>query len=403
MAALRLRTVFSAYHANGVDVSASRTAARLGEQAKFLKEVGINLRAATLLAVLAGTWLSACSPVKTGGEGEKASAPRLLWPQPPDQPRYQFAGVLRSARDVVRESSDERLRRMATGQQSISNKPVIDRPSGLAVRAGIVYVAEPSAKAVTVFDMQRRRLFSIGRREPNVLHNPQSIALDLEGFVHVLDSKQLKVMVFDNLGLFVRSFGIEQGFTNPVGVAVAPDGKTIYVVDRGDLANSDHKVVAFSAEGRELFRLGPRGGGDGQFNIPLAAAVGPDNTLYVADAGNFRIQAFDARGKFKFSFGSPGTQPGQFSRPRSVAVDADSNIYVADAGFNNVQIFDAKGQVLMPLGRLSRDAGPSNYALIAGIAVDESRRLFINDHYFKKIEVFEPLSEAEGLRLAAGS
>lgn len=368
-----------------------------------MKEVGINLRAATLLAVLVGTWLSACSPVKTGGEGEKASAPRLLWPQPPDQPRYQFAGVLRSARDVVRESRDERLRRMATGQQSISNKPVIDRPSGLAVRAGIVYVAEPSAKAVTVFDMQRRRLFSIGRREPNVLHNPQSIALDLEGFVHVLDSKQLKVMVFDNLGLFVRSFGIEQGFTNPVGVAVAPDGKTIYVVDRGDLANSDHKVVAFSAEGRELFRLGPRGGGDGQFNIPLAAAVGPDNTLYVADAGNFRIQAFDARGKFKFSFGSPGTQPGQFSRPRSVAVDADSNIYVADAGFNNVQIFDAKGQVLMPLGRLSRDAGPSNYALIAGIAVDESRRLFINDHYFKKIEVFEPVSEAEGLRLAAGS
>ena len=366
-----------------------------------VEEVVSTLRATALFAVLIGVLASSgCSMVKDAG-GKAAKAPRTLWPQPPDQPRYKFAGILRSAKDVIKETDADRLRGLALNQEQVSSKPVIDRPSGLAVRFGRVYVAEPSAHAVTVFDMQRRRLFRIGRREPEVLRNPQSIAVDLESSLYVLDSKQLKVMVFDSLGLFMRSFSVKEGFTNPVGVAVSPDGKTVYVVDRGDLSNTDHKVVAFSAEGRELFRLGPRGGGDGQFNIPLAAAVGPDNTLYVADAGNFRIQAFDAAGKFKFSFGSPGTQPGQFSRPRSIAVDAEGNVYVADAGFNNVQIFNAAGQVLMPLGRLDRDPGPGNYALIAGIAVDESRRLFVNDHYFKKIEVFEPLTEAEGRRLAA--
>lgn len=370
-----------------------------------VREVRNTVRAArALLAVWIGVSLSACGPVKPGQAGDAAAkAERTLWPQPPDLPRYRFAGILRSAKDVVKESDADRLRSLMTNQERVNAKPVIDRPSGIAVRYGMVYVAEPSAKAVTVFDMQRRRLFRIGRREPEVLGNPQSIAVDLDSLVYVLDSKQLKVVIFDHLGLFIRSFSVDRGFTNPVGVAVAPDGKTIYVVDRGDLRSSDHKVVAFSAEGKELFRLGPRGGGDGQFNIPLAAAVGPDNTLYVADAGNFRIQAFDPAGKFKFAFGGPGTQPGQFSRPRSIAVGVDGNVYVADAGFNNVQIFSADGQVLMPLGRLSRDPGPANYALIAGIAVDESRRLFVTDHYFKKIEVFEPLTEDEGRRLAAGS
>jgi hypothetical protein len=82
-------------------------------------------------------------------------------------------------------------------------------------------------------------------------------------------------------------------------------------------------------------------------------------------------------------------------------VGPDGNIHVADTGFNNVQIFDPAGRVLMPLGSLSREPGPGNYALIAGIAVDEAGRLFVNDHYFKKIEVFEPVPEALRARLAA--
>jgi DNA-binding beta-propeller fold protein YncE len=220
--------------------------------------------------------------------------------------------------------------------------------------------------------------------------------------VYVLDSVLRKVMVFDNLGLFVRGISVKEGFSNPVAVAVNPDGKTIYVVDRGDLANDDHKVVAYSAEGKEIFRLGARGDAEGKFNIPLAAVVAEDNTLYVADSGNFRVQAFDGNGKFKFAFGRPGAEPGSFSRPRSIAADATGNIYVADASFNNVQIFDSKGQLLMPLGGLSREPGPGNYALIASVAVDEGGRLYINDHYFKKIEVFLPVPEAEGLRLKTG-
>jgi len=369
--------------------------------------MGVVLRLMVLL-VAASCLLAGCASSRLNKSGDKLAGKqepkpdKVLWPALPDQPRFRFAGILRAASDFVQESDNVQLMRKLTGQAASNDRPVISKPTGIAVRSGLVYVAEPAAKAVTVFDLARRKLFRFGTREPNDLKRPQAIAVDREGLVYVLDSVLRKVMVFDGIGLFQRAIDLSEGYTNPVSVAVSPDGTTLYVVDRGDLASNDHKLVAYGADGKEKFRLGPRGPEQGKFNIPLAATVADDNTLYVADTGNFRVQAFDGAGRFKFEFGKLGVEPGNFSRPRSIAVDPGGNIYVGDAGFSNVQIFNPKGDLLMPLGGLNRDPGPGNYALLAGIAVDEGGRLYINDHYFKKIEVFLPLSEDEGRELVAG-
>ena len=338
-----------------------------------------------------------------GCVGPSVDAPRkreqLWWPAPPDQPRFVFEAILRSEANIVSETEDQRWRRQMTGTTR-SDQPILGKPSGIAVREGRVYVAEPAVKAVTVLDAVRGKLFRFGLRPPNTLERPQALAIDDEARVYVLDAGLHRVMVFDELGLFQFAINFKGGFTNPVAVAVSADGATIYVVDRGDLANNDHKVVAFAPDGREKFRIGPRGDADGLFNIPLAATVSRDGTLLVADSGNARIQAFDGDGKFKFAFGGFGAELGRFSRPRSIATDKEGNIYVADAGFNNVQIFDARGQLLMPLGRLSQQPGPGNYALIGAITVDDTNRLYITDNLFRKIDVFRRLSDDEGkLRL----
>lgn len=356
------------------------------------------LRPALLGVALAG--LAACA-------GNQVDAPQgkkgqVLWPAAPDQPRFIYEALLRSEANITVENEQQALRRKLVGAPR-SNAPVIDKPSAIVARDGRVYVAEPSVKAVTVFDGVRGKLFRFGLREPNSLRRPQALALDAGGLVYVLDSELRQVMVFDELGLFQFSIDVKSGFVAPVALAVSPDGQTIYVVDRGDLSGEDHKVVAFAPDGKEKFRLGPRGSENGKFNIPLAATVAADGSLVVADSGNFRIQTFDADGKFKASFGGSGSELGRFSRPRSIATDSEGNIYVADSNFNNVQIFNAKGELLMPLGRLSRDPGPGNYSLLAGIAVDNSNRLFVLDHYFKKIEIFRRLSHDEGVRLMAKS
>ena len=330
-------------------------------------------------------------------KGEKQVKVQTLWPEPPEQPRFEYQATLRSAADILLETEEMRWEKRLTGR-GISNRPVIYKPSGIAARGGLIYLAEPATKSVTVFDVPRRKLFSFGLRPPHQLNKPMSIALDASQRAYVLDTGLRKVMVFDKLGLFEYSIALDQGFTNPVTAVASPDGATIYVVDRGDVGNDDHKVVAFDRDGKERFRLGPRGRDPGKFNIPLAAATGPDGALYVVDFGNFRIQKFDANGQFLFAFGGSGTALGRFSRPRAITLDGEGNIYVADGGFGNVQIFDPQGQLLMPLGGLSREPGPWKFQLIAGITVDETGRLYVVDHYDQRIEVFMRLSDGEGQR-----
>lgn len=345
----------------------------------------------------AGAMLLGCAGPASDGSGKKA---QLLWPAPPERPRYAFEATLRTEGNIVRETEQEALKQALMGAPK-RDEVIIGKPSAIVAREGRVYVAEPSVKAITVLDAARGKLFRFGLRAPNRLERPQALALDDDGLVYVLDAGLRSVMVFDALGLFQFSIDVKTGFTNPVAVAVSPDGATIYIVDRGDLGNDDHKVVAMDREGKEKFRLGPRGQANGSFNIPLAATVARDGSLIVADAGNFRVQVFDADGKFKLAFGAFGAQPGLFSRPRAIANDAQGNIYVADGGFNNVQIFNAQGQLLMPLGRLSLSPGPGNYSLIGAIAVDEANRLYVTDNLIRKIDVFRQLSDDEGARLLA--
>jgi DNA-binding beta-propeller fold protein YncE len=362
--------------------------------AAMRRHVHVLIRA-LLIFILAG-----CTTEQTSGKLTQDKV-QLLWPSPPEQPRFIYETSLSSAADIVKETDEERIKRVLTGQTNITDKPVYDKPSGVAARHGRVYVADPASRAIIVFDAARRRLFSFGWREPNALQRPVSIAVDHQDKVYVLDGRSKRVMVFDDMGLFLFTVGDPKAFTSPAGVAVSPDGERIYIVDRGTLESDDHKVVVYAPDGKERYRIGTRGAEAGKFNIPLAAAVGADGSLYVADTGNFRVQVFDAEGKFRFEFGGVGANPGKFSRARSIALDGDGNIYVSDGGFNNVQIFDPTGQLLMPLGRLERKPGPGHYALIAGIAVDETNRLYVIDHYFKKIDVFRRLTDEEGQQLAS--
>ncbi|MGC2049298.1 MAG: SMP-30/gluconolactonase/LRE family protein, partial [Gallionella sp.] len=142
-----------------------------------------------------------------------------------------------------------------------------------------------------------------------------------------------------------------------------------------------------------------RGNGDGQFNVPLHAAVGPDDTLYVLDSGTFRVQAFDRDGKFLRSFGKPGKEFGNLARPRGMAVDDDGNIYVTDASFNNFQIFNPEGQLLLTIGEGSLESNPGRYGMLSGISVDETGRIYVVDQLYDKLEVIRRLTESEGQQI----
>jgi len=55
---------------------------------------------------------------------------------------------------------------------------------------------------------------------------------------------------------------------------------------------------------------------------------------------NDRVQVFRAEGKFLFGIGDTGDEPGHFHKPHGMAVDSKGYLYVADAGNQRIQKFE---------------------------------------------------------------
>jgi hypothetical protein len=92
---------------------------------------------------------------------------------------------------------------------------------------------------------------------------------------------------------------------------------------------------------------GPPGSGipGDNFSQPSDVTWDRAGNIYVADGfgANNRIAKFTREGDFTKSWGVTGSAQGQFNKIRGIASDAQGNLYVADAGNRRIQVFDGDG------------------------------------------------------------
>jgi sugar lactone lactonase YvrE len=109
------------------------------------------------------------------------------------------------------------------------------------------------------------------------------------------------------------------------------------------------RIQQFTSAGEPLLAWGDKSdepGGFGAYAMsnaphtfgPIAVFVDPHDRVWVSSL-NDRVQHFTTEGKFVLAVGGTGTAPGQFVHPHGMAMDSAGHLYVADAGNQRIQKF----------------------------------------------------------------
>lgn len=342
----------------------------------------MHVKAGTIVALAAAVWAAGCAPPSGRLPAEReVIGQALVWPQAPHRPRIRFVRAVARPADLgIRPSFWQRVGEFFTGKE----EEWFIRPTGVAARGSVIYVADPGAQALWVLDPQGSRFRRIREAGGQRLISPVAVALGADDRIYLADSFLGRVFVFDANG-HLKGTIADANLRRPAGLAYDAGSDRLYVAD-----SAAHRVWIFAGDGRPVGGIGQRGTGNGEFNFPTHVALDREGTLSVTDSLNFRLQMFEAHGSFIGQFGRHGDSSGDFGMPKGVALDSEGHIYVVEALFDAVQIFDRGGRFLLSFGE--RGLGPGQFWLPGGLFIDGRDRIYVADAYNQRIQIFEYLS-----------
>jgi hypothetical protein len=212
---------------------------------------------------------------------------------------------------------------------------IFKSPIGVSLSQDAIYVADSAAGKVFAFDRQGLHtgtISGVGRPTGITFHAAS-------GRLFVTDTIENEVVVFDGSGARIDEFGLRGlaigDFNFPTSLAVYKD--TLIVND-----TLNYRVQLFSLDGTPISSFGEIGDGSGQFALSKGLDADSEGHVYVADALSNFIQIFDQDGQFLLSFGGMGGGFGQFRLPTGVYI-FNNTIYVADSQNGRVQVFEFLG------------------------------------------------------------
>ncbi|KAH6939023.1 hypothetical protein HPB50_015611 [Hyalomma asiaticum] len=182
--------------------------------------------------------------------------------------------------------------------------------------------------------------------------------------------------------LKIGTRGTEPGcFTWPRGVAVGPDN-SIVVAD-----SSNHRVQVFDASGRFQHEFGTYGSSEGEFDCLAGVAVNRIGQFIVSDRYNHRVQIFDPSGRFLRAFGCEGRTDARFNYPWGITTDSLGFIYVCDKENHRVQVFQSDGTFVGKFGSLGSRPGHLEHPHY--VAVSNTNRVIVSDSNNHRIQIFD--------------
>jgi len=168
------------------------------------------------------------------------------------------------------------------------------RPSDVAFdTAGNIFVADGHGANARIakFDRTGRFLLSWGSRgtDAGQFNTPHSIATDAQGNVYVADQGNKRIQIFDVKGAF-KSQITNVGVPLAVCVSGGPH-QYLYSSHAGDeYGMDDAAIYKVELDGRVVGKFGSAGKQLKQFGMVNSIDCRADNTLYVGELTNWRVQ-----------------------------------------------------------------------------------------------------------------
>jgi len=271
---------------------------------------------------------------------------------------------------------------------------IVSSPTDVALDADEnVYVVESIANRLLKFSQSGQYKNTLTN-----LQKPISVAVDSNGIIFIGNKNSGSVDVYDDGLNLLHKLGVGNGeFSQPNSIDIDTNGY-IYVVDY--VLN---QVEVFSPDGSYHHCYGCVSNGSGQFSYPSSIVIDKathqviilDHPLISGPYGSLkgaRVQVFQVNGSvwtLLSSFGEYGDAEGKMNKPQGVEVDESGRIYVTDAQYHVVYVYHSDcnvGGVANFCGKITDVDNPMRTPM--GIVRGGSNRLFIASLNTGKVEIY---------------
>jgi hypothetical protein len=182
------------------------------------------------------------------------------------------------------------------------------------------------------------------------------VVVDSQQRVLIHNQSKDAIVVFDNAGKFVKSWG-EEFKAGAHGMFLSREGRQEYLYLTDYVR---HIVAKTTLDGEVVWTIGyPEQAGvyqSAEQYRPTNVAVAPNGDFYVADGyGQSWVHQYDSKAKYIRSWGGKGSEPGQLNCPHGIWVDTRGPapvVMVADRTNQRLQTFTLDGK---PIGLITEE------------------------------------------------
>jgi 6-bladed beta-propeller protein len=172
---------------------------------------------------------------------------------------------------------------------------LFNRPTDVAWDAqGNIFVADGRGTNQRVAKFSKDGVFvkSFGQRgnAPGQFASVDSVAVDAQGNVYAADAGNMRIQVFDNNGTFKSEI---KNVGNAQAICITPGATQVMYVSNSNPPNdldTAGEIYKTKLDGSMIGKFGKAGKLPKEFGTVNAIDCRSENTLYVGEVGNFRVQ-----------------------------------------------------------------------------------------------------------------